>query len=317
MITTKLSIEKANELFKLSSKTEFALDSVEKLTGLGVQIAIGTKLAVVGPNDETIVSGIKIQPGVVQLAKEGLLGDLALGSVQAALVPALKWALDPDHWKKPTPAEDIYSWTEKGSKAPAEPENTFGLTGEVFADAGDIFDEPDDVSNAMNESLKAESESIADPSIFNEPGIADANAEDDILEQADSAPKETTIPATAMKMVKVQLLNATKMYQPVNGTSETSTYHCVGVAGAFKFAARRKGKDLSIRVEGPIETWKSKLISAGFNSDYAEKGKYTSVHFSNIDDVTAARALGAVLSGTGLEFTTPLPLLDTIEGAGK
>lgn len=116
---------------------------------------------------------------------------------------------------------------------------------------------------------------------------------------------------------KVKLLNADHMYQPVFGTSESSTYYCVGLAvGSLKFAARRTGEALSIRVEGPVNAFSNKLIAAGFNEAYITKG-YTSVHFHGIDDLMAQRALSAVLGGTGLQFKTPMPNVNTIAGAGE
>lgn len=120
----------------------------------------------------------------------------------------------------------------------------------------------------------------------------------------------------ALKMDQVKLVYAKAVYQPVNGTSETSTYHCIAKAGELKFAARFKDDSLSIRVEGPVFEWSSKLIAAGFNESYIEKG-YTSVHFSGLSDLMAKRTMGAVLAGTGLDFETPMPDLDKIKGEGK
>jgi len=126
-------------------------------------------------------------------------------------------------------------------------------------------------------------------------------------------PVEEADPAGA---TKVKLIDATKMYQPVEGTSSGSTYHCIAIAGLLKFAARRKGQDLSIRVEGPVEKFADELVAAGFNDTYLPKG-YTSVHFHGVDDMLAQRALGAVLMGTGLEFATPIPHLHEIVGHGE
>jgi hypothetical protein len=115
---------------------------------------------------------------------------------------------------------------------------------------------------------------------------------------------------------KVKLKDADHMYQPVSGTSEASTYFCIGIAGDLRFAARRQDQALSIRVEGPVIEYSNKLIAAGFNEGYITKG-YTSVHFHGIDDLLAQRALGAVLAGTGLDFSTPMPNVNAIAGAGK
>jgi hypothetical protein len=114
-------------------------------------------------------------------------------------------------------------------------------------------------------------------------------------------------------MPKVKLADAVALYQPVSSTSQGSTYICVALAGDLKFAARRKDQSLSIRVEGPVGAAKTALIAAGFNEEYISKG-YTSVHFHNLDDIMAQRALGAVLMGTGLQFSTPLPNLSKVGG---
>ena len=120
-------------------------------------------------------------------------------------------------------------------------------------------------------------------------------------------------PVDGASLPKVKLKDATALYQPVDGTSSTSIYICVGTAGALKFAARRKNESLSIRVEGPVAAHKDALVAAGFNEEYIAKG-YTSVHFHGIDLLMQQRALGAVLMGTGLAFETPMPDIKKIGG---
>lgn len=127
---------------------------------------------------------------------------------------------------------------------------------------------------------------------------------------------DVVIPATGMDKPKVKLSEAGTMYQPVKSSSESSTYHLIGATvGGLKFAARRNEQSLSIRVEGPVAEHKVHLIAAGFNESYISKG-YTSVHFHGVDDLMAARALGAVLLGTEQTFTTPIPDLSFISGKG-
>lgn len=115
---------------------------------------------------------------------------------------------------------------------------------------------------------------------------------------------------------KVKLIDAKYLYQPVCGTSESSTYFCVGISGPLRFGARRQGEAISIRVEGPVNDYSSQLIAAGFSEGYLSKG-YTSVHFHGVTDLVAQRALGAVLSGSGLAFETPMPQVSVFAQEGS
>ena len=104
----------------------------------------------------------------------------------------------------------------------------------------------------------------------------------------------------------VKLRNATKMYQLVGGSEGASRYVVVGMTDDLKFAARHRNSMLSLRVEGPgLAKHKTRLANAGFSkfgSDYA------SVHLATSgDNLLAAKALGAVLSGLQLSLSTPWP----------
>lgn len=114
----------------------------------------------------------------------------------------------------------------------------------------------------------------------------------------------------------VKLRDATKMYQPVYGTSNGSRYFVVGGNDDIRVAAKYKGGSLSIRVEGPNwEKHLSNIQNVGFGKADVSAG-YASLHLSVSDDLVAAKALGAVLLGLGVQLDTPLPNVKLIKGLG-
>lgn len=111
----------------------------------------------------------------------------------------------------------------------------------------------------------------------------------------------------AKKMSKVELLYATNIYQRVQGTSSGSTYICVAISQDMRVAVRFKGTNnttVSIRAEGNTEKYKKNLETAGLD---IKDDKYASVHLNCDSQLLATRAVGAVLMGMGIEFTTPMP----------
>jgi hypothetical protein len=119
-----------------------------------------------------------------------------------------------------------------------------------------------------------------------------------------------------LTMKIVDLNDATALYQPVRGTSGGSRYFVVGLADGLKVAARILGNAVSIRVVGPSTAVTEKTLkSLGFG---AKDGGHWSVHLS-CDNTTPQRLVGAVLTAIasdGIEFLTPVPALDKIEGKG-
>jgi hypothetical protein len=170
------------------------------------------------------------------------------------------------------------------------------VTADDMTDDGDIQLTSDDIETPVFDESNA-----FEPSMQKVVGIGvPVNVGEPVVEDGSTLPK-------------VKLTDAVAMYQPVKSTSQGSTYVLVGIAGDLKFAARRKDQSLSIRVEGPVSAAKAALVAAGFNEEYITKG-YTSVHFHGIDSILAQRTIGAVLMGTGLQFSTPLPNMAKVGG---
>lgn len=277
----------------------------DNLDEIGVKIEVtAAAFSVVGPNGENIVGNIGLNQGAVGMAQAGDLPDIAKAPVKAAIKAAFSHALKGTNWKHEVTVDDIVDEDETPFK-----ENLM---------SGMLDEEHDDIA------AEAEMEASA----FKDIDLGVSVKYDGSAEQAKDAEimkhhDEKVIASHMAKMSgdglgksKVELKDADTMYQPVKATSNTSTYHVIGMTiSGLKFAARRNEQSLSIRVEGKVAEHKNHLIAAGFNESYISKG-YTSVHFHGIDDLMAARALGAVLLGTEQTFTTPMPDLDVIAGKG-
>ncbi len=111
----------------------------------------------------------------------------------------------------------------------------------------------------------------------------------------------------------VDLRDATKMYQPVKGTSGGSRYFVVAGNDDLRVAARYKNDTLSVRIEGP--KWEKHIASikaCGFDLK-DQKKNYCSVHLAVPEQVLAQKTLGAVLLGLGIPLDTPIPNLNVIK----
>jgi len=109
----------------------------------------------------------------------------------------------------------------------------------------------------------------------------------------------------------VKLRDATRLYQAVQGTGKTSRYFLVAGNEDIRIAARYAVGQLSIRVVGAVSQFKAELVGAGFCA--GDNSSYMSVHLGISDDITAMKALGAVLFGTGLVFRTQNPELKVLK----
>lgn len=120
--------------------------------------------------------------------------------------------------------------------------------------------------------------------------------------------------ASAMESTKqdvdaVSLAEATRLYQPVNGSSSGSVYYTAALFKDMKLAARLKGQTLSVRVEGAVEKHKHLLIAAGLGL----KSDYASEHFACGNTLLAQRTLGAIISALSEAGPlTPMPNMTMI-----
>jgi len=102
----------------------------------------------------------------------------------------------------------------------------------------------------------------------------------------------------------VKLVNASLLYQPVTGSSNSSRYFCIGITDHVKIAARYRGTTLSLRVEGKVNPMQGQLKSLGFE---VKKDGYMSVHLEVDNDIVAAKVIGSVLVGLAQQLRTPTP----------
>jgi hypothetical protein len=113
----------------------------------------------------------------------------------------------------------------------------------------------------------------------------------------------------------VPLREATKLYQPVQGTSGTSRYFAVACHPKLKVAARYGSSSLSIRIEGDaLPVMKHTLSDLGFDT---VKSAYSSVHLSVDTLLLAQKTLGSILLGLSIPFETVFPDLSIIKDKGK
>jgi len=121
-----------------------------------------------------------------------------------------------------------------------------------------------------------------------------------------SASYTTVSQADVDKMPVVQLRDATALYQRVHGTSGGSIYRVVALNDKLKMAARIKGNAVSIRIEGVLD---SKSVKAFEELNISKKSdEYMSGHFS-CEKCTPQKLIGSILVGSGVEFSTPIPVI--------
>jgi hypothetical protein len=112
----------------------------------------------------------------------------------------------------------------------------------------------------------------------------------------------------------IALRDATSMYQRVKGTSAHAVYVVVAVNEDVRVAAKVVGTKVSMRVEGNITpAVTTKMLSHGFSSN----GVYMSAHYSCPENVTPDKVIGSVLVGCGLQFDTPIPIIEIVRGLSK
>jgi hypothetical protein len=86
-------------------------------------------------------------------------------------------------------------------------------------------------------------------------------------------------PALGAVAGKVKLVAATALYQPVAGTSPTSTYYTFAFFPGLKLAARVQGTKLSVRAEGDKLAEYKPLLKSQFKIEEDPKGDHASSHY--------------------------------------
>ena len=115
--------------------------------------------------------------------------------------------------------------------------------------------------------------------------------------------------------VTVPLLDATHLYQPVNGTSNGSRYFVLALGERIRVAGRwQKSGKFAIRIEG--EGVKDQDNHAMFEEIGLDQKSNThwSIHLDASSDVAARKAVGAVLLGLSTEWHTGVPNPHVIQG---
>ncbi len=119
----------------------------------------------------------------------------------------------------------------------------------------------------------------------------------------------TVFPASKMMTAdRVNLAEATMLYQPVLGTAEGSRYFVIAASERFKIAARVKSNTrLALRIEGPGVLDMSehpRLAAVGF--DLAGSSHW-SLHANIDDEIVLLRVVGGVLLAMREQWITRMP----------
>ena len=131
-----------------------------------------------------------------------------------------------------------------------------------------------------------------------------------------------TVPIDKMKTdVPVKLAEATKLFQPVKGTSAGSRYFVVGLGAGVQVAARFVGEaegsaKVSVRIEGSaFPKLATKIQEAGvFGADFGGSfdSNYASMHVSLNGKKEAQRLIGAILGSMAPYIGHACPDIDPI-----
>jgi hypothetical protein len=114
---------------------------------------------------------------------------------------------------------------------------------------------------------------------------------------------------------KCKLLDATKLFQPVQGSDPNSTYFVVALSQSLKIAARMKtNQKISIRVEGEhLDLFQGQLELMGLSGS---TDSHYSVHLSCDSSDLARKSVGAIICGIGCDFDAVATNLHKIWGKG-
>jgi hypothetical protein len=101
---------------------------------------------------------------------------------------------------------------------------------------------------------------------------------------------------------KPKLINATELYQPVQGSEESSTYYTIAIRPELKVAVRIKpDNQCSIRAE--VSDKSQALATVLLKSGLKSSNSHYSMHFHASSEDLVRRTVGAVLFNIGINFT--------------
>lgn len=112
----------------------------------------------------------------------------------------------------------------------------------------------------------------------------------------------------------VDLSAATKLHQPIKGTSGGSIYHVIALSNDAKVAARIKNTDVAIRVLPANNAGAAACKLAGLDE---KSGGHWSLHLHPDNKLLVKKCIGAVLFAMGLNFEQISGNIAAIDGAGK
>lgn len=143
----------------------------------------------------------------------------------------------------------------------------------------------------------------------------------------DDIPFETTVgevagdlnsaPAVAkVTDTPVPLAQASKLMQPVTGTSGGSVYNVIALGEHAKVAVRiKKDNDVAIRVVPLTSTGKSACVNAGL--DEKGNGTHYSIHLHPDSKALVNKCVGAVLFAMDLDWYGVIGNMSDLVGVGK
>ena len=159
--------------------------------------------------------------------------------------------------------------------------------------------------------------SEADSLIENQKAQAQAEVQAVLESIAAKGQIESGFPFKGLMKTKVQLPEATALYQPVFGTDAESLYHCVALSPEINVAVRIKtDSKVSIRVAGQPNAL-AKCDKALKAAGLSPSNNYYSVHLSTGSADLTRKSVGAVLFGMGIPFTAVATDLLPIFGKGQ
>jgi hypothetical protein len=156
---------------------------------------------------------------------------------------------------------------------------------------------------AFEDALKKAIAATPDPDVM--PGGAAMQYPAEVVVNVPAATKpETKVPSQPKPSHvpgKTKLADATALYQPVEGTSPTSTYYTFAFFPGMKMAARVNGTKLSVRAEGPGLSPYLPTLKAQFKMDEGKQGEkpYVSSHYLVDDKDLIVKTLAAIVGVVG------------------